>query len=140
MASPPAVVPRLTFAVTVNGESRQIARTGSLPRFIAAPAGRAHIRIDLTVPARTTVTTLWLGITEGKLSPPGPEGQRPRGMRWALAHTRVRLVAGRHIFRMTWVMPAQLPRGKSMLLMAGWASDQQDAQAAQPVAVFARPR
>jgi hypothetical protein len=129
----------LSFTVAVNGQSRVFPKNGAPPGFTVTPGEHLRIRIGVMVPAHAKVTTLWLGLSK-VLSSPGRHGQRPPGMRPVLAHTREPLTPGLHTFRMTWTMPAQLPRGTSLLLVAAWATKQQHDRVAQPVAELVTPR
>jgi hypothetical protein len=128
---------RLPFTVAVNGRSP---KNGSPPRFTVTPGKHLRIHIGVIVPAHARVTTLWLGVTKGGFSSPGQDGQRPAGMRPVLAHTRKPLTPGLYTFRLTWTMPAQLPRGTTLWLAAAWDTRQQNDRAAQPVAEFVTPR
>jgi hypothetical protein len=117
--SRPAVLPfRLSFPVAVNGQSR-VAKAG-LPTFTVTPGERLRIRIGVTVPAHARVRTLWLGVSNGAITSPGPDGQRPASMHPVLARIREPLTPGLHTFRLTWTMPTGLPRGYTVWLIAGW--------------------
>jgi hypothetical protein len=131
---------RLSFTVAVNGQSRVFLKNGSPPSFTVTPGEHLRIHIDVTVPAHAKVTTLWLGVTKDDFSPPGRHGQRPPGMRPVLAGTRKPLAPGPHTFSLTWTVPARLPGGTSLWLAAAWATKQQDARVAQPVAGLVTPR
>jgi hypothetical protein len=136
--SHPATAPfRLSFTVAVNGQSR---KTGSPPRFTVTPGQHLRIQIGVIVPAHAKVTTLWLGITKDGFRSPGRDGQRPPDMRPALAHTRKPLTPGLRTFRLTWTMPAQLPSGTTLWLVAGWTTRQEDASVGQGVAELVTPR
>jgi hypothetical protein len=140
-ASHPATAPfELSFTVAVNGQSRVFPKNGPPPSFTVTPGKHLRIRIGVIVPAHAKVTTLWLGVTKGVLSSPGRDGQRPAGMRPVLAHTRKPLTPGLHTFSLTWTMPAQLPRGTALSLVAAWTTKQQDASVAQPVAELVTAR
>ncbi len=110
---------RLSFTVAVNGRSRVLPRDGIPPRFIVAPGGNLVINVDVTVPVRTTVTTLWLGISRhgNGVGPHGPIGVRP-----ILVRTRGPLTHGLHSFRLHWVAPVGPRRGTSLHLIATWAA------------------
>ena len=139
--SHPATVPfRLSLTVAVNGQPRVFPKNGPPPSFTVTPGEHLRIRIGVTVPAHAKVTTLWLGISRGVFTSPGRDGQRPASMRPVLAHTRRPLTAGLHTFRLTWTMPAQLPRGTTLWLVAGWTTKQEDASVGQGVAELVTPR
>ena len=136
----PEVAPfRLSLTVAVNGQSQVIRENGPPPSFNVSPRQHLSINVGVIVPARATVTTLWLGVTKDSLSPPGPNGQRPNDMNPVLAHARQPLTPGLHTFRLTLTVPAQLPRGTSLLVVAAWATQQEDASVAQPVAELVMP-
>ncbi len=137
VGSAPGVVFRLSFTVAVNGHSR---KNGSTPSFTVTPGKHLRIHIAVIVPAHAKVTTLWLGITKDGFSSPGRDGQRPPDMRPVLAHTRKSLTPGRHTFTLTWTMPAQLPGGTTLWLVAGWTTRQEDASVGQGVAELVAPR
>jgi hypothetical protein len=137
---PPKVPFELSFTVAVNGQSRVFPKNGPPPSFAVTPGEHLRIHIGVIIPAHAKVTTLWLGVTKDDLSSPGRDGQRPPGMRPILAHTRKPLTPGPHTFSLTWTIPAQLPRGTSLLLAAAWTTKQQDARVAQPVAELVTPR
>lgn len=134
-AAHPQTAPfELSLTVTVNGQSRGFPKNGPPPSFTVAPGEPLRIHVGVTVPAHAKVNTLWLGITKGVFSPPGPGGRRPTGMRPVLVHLRKPLATGMHTFRLGWAMPAQLSRRTSLWLVAAWTTKQQDASVAQPVA------
>jgi hypothetical protein len=137
---PPKIPFRLSFTVAVNGQSRVFPENGPPPSFTVTPGEQLRIHIGVTVPAHAKVTALWLGVSKGAFGSPGPDGQPPMGVRPILAHARKPLTPGLHTFRMTWTMPAQLPRGTTLWLIAAWATKQQDDRAAQPVAELVTPR
>jgi len=139
--SHPATVPfRLSLTVAVNGQPRVFPKNGPPPSFTVTPGEHLRIRIGVTVPAHAKVTTLWLGISRGVFTSRGRDGQRPASMRPVLAHTRKPLTPGLHTFRLTWTMPAQLPRGTTLWLVAGWTTKQEDASVGQGVAELVTPR
>lgn len=129
----------LTYTVAVNGRSHAFAENGSPPTFAVALGEPLTIDVGVRVPARAEVRVLWLGISRGILSSPGPDGQQPAGMRPALAHTLQPLAAGLHTFSLTWTVPAGL-RARTVLLVAGWTTKQQDAAVGEPVALLAAER
>jgi hypothetical protein len=140
VAHPPVGPFRLSFTVAVNGQSQVFPRNGPPPSFTVTPGEYLRIQVGVTVPAHAKVTTLWLGITQGSLTSPGRNGQRPADMHPVLAHTRQPLTPGLHTFGLTLTMPAQLHSGTSPLLVAAWTTKQDDASVAQPVAELVTPR
>ncbi len=137
----PAVGPfRLSFTVAVNGQPRVFPKNGPPPSFTATPGEHLRIRIGVTVPAHAEVTTLWLGISRGVFTAPGPHGRRPASMDPVLAHTRKPLTPGLHTFAMTWAMPTGLPRGTTLWLVTGWTTRQENASVGQGVAELVTPR
>ncbi len=136
----PWVAPfRLSFTVTVNAQSQAFPKNGLPPSFAVTPGKHLRMNIGVIVPSRAEVTTLWLGIVKSRLSTPGRNGQRPIGMHPVLAHTQEPLTSGLHTFRLTLTMPLQ-HGGTPLLLVAAWATRQQDASVAQPVAELDTPR
>ncbi len=92
----PAVGPfRLSFTVAVNGQPRVFPKNGPPPSFTATPGEHLRIRIGVTVPAHAEVTTLWLGISRGVFTAPGPHGRRPASMRRTRAWDRALLSLSR---------------------------------------------
>ncbi len=94
----------------------------------------------MTIPAHANVTTLWLGISRGVFTAPGPHGRRPASMHPVLAHTRKRLIPGLHTFATTWTMPTGLPQGTTLWLVTGWTTRQENASVGQGVAELVTPR
>jgi hypothetical protein len=128
----------LSYTVAVNGQSGVLPQGRHIPRFIVTPGEDLSIRIGVIVPAHAKVTALWLGVATGAFGSPGRDGQRPFGMDPVLAHTGKPLTPGRHTFRLTWTMPAQLNPRASLLLVAAWET--KDARVAEPVAELVTPR
>jgi hypothetical protein len=135
-AKPPFL---LTYTVAVNGQSHAFAEDGSPPTFVVALGEPLTIDVGVRVPARAEVAVFWLGISTGLFSPPGRDGQQPAGMHPALAHTLKPLAAGLHTFSLTWTVPARL-RVRTVLLVAGWTTKQQDTGVGKPVALLAAER
>ena len=141
----PAGVPlplpfRLSFTVAVNGQPRVFPKNGPPPSFTVTPGEYLRIRVGVTVPAHAEVTTMWLGISRGVFTAPGPHGRRPASMHPVLAHTRKPLTPGLHTFAMTWAMPTGLPRGTTLWLVTGWTTRQENASVGQGVAELVTPR
>jgi hypothetical protein len=135
MRGAPAVGPRLSYMVTVNGDQRAIpARTGALPLFTVTPRERLTMIVKVSVP-RPNAMTVWLGITDGVLAPrsDGPAGMSPV----LAASTRTPLRPGAHRFVLHWTVPAGLRAGASLQLSAEWAWS--DGEAEGNVAEFAVP-
>jgi hypothetical protein len=130
---------RLSFTVTVNGQSRVFPKNGPPPTFTVARDEHLRIGIGVIVPAHAKVATLWLGISRGVFTSPGQRGQRPADMFPVLAHARKSLTTGLHTFRLTWTIPAGLPRGTALWLIAGWTTRQEDARVGQGVAELVTP-
>jgi hypothetical protein len=137
----PAVVPfRLSFTVAVNGQPRVFPKNGPAPSFTVTPGEHLRIRIGVTIPAHAKVTTLWLGISRGVFTAPGPLGRRPASMHPVLAHIRKPLIPGLHTFATTWTMPTGLPQGTTLWLVTGWTTRQENASVGQGVAELVTPR
>jgi hypothetical protein len=114
---PPAPAPPITptYALTVNGRTQDV--LGHTPVVYAIkPGEKLTMTVDLTIPARTrvTVTGLWMGITNGLLSPTynGPRDMSPI----LVAHPRAALGPGTYKFTLHWVAPASLRPGSSRQL------------------------
>jgi len=134
--SVPAVGPRLSYTVTVNGNHRATpARTGALPLYTVTAGERLTITVTVAVPRPKEMTALWLGITDGVLAPrrSGPAGMRPV----LAASTRTPLRPGAHRFVLHWTVPTGLKAGASRQLSAEWAWS--DGEAEGNVAEFAVP-
>jgi hypothetical protein len=134
---PSVVKMRMSFTVTVNGQSRTRPKNAPPPVFTIHPGEHLSIKVGVLVQQHAKVTNLWLGITRGKLGSPGPGGQRPAGLQPVLAHSPGQLTPGPHTFRLAWTMPAHLPRGGSVLLAAGW--EQPDASIGSFIAELVPP-
>ncbi|GEM_PF-4124040 len=121
-ASHPAGPVKLSYRVTVNGQSQVV--PGSTPaRYVITPGENLAITVDVTIPPHITVTGLWLGITDGVLAPrpAGPADMSPI----LAASPRAPLGPGQHRFGMRWVAPAGLRPGTDRQLSVEWAwSDQ----------------
>ena len=116
----PPVPPELTYAVTVNGRTEMFpAGSSTAPRFAVTPGENLTIVVDAYVPADTTMSAVWLGITDGVLSP-RPDG--PANMNPILAaRSGAPLSPGVHRFTLRWAVPASLRPGTSRQLAAEWA-------------------
>jgi hypothetical protein len=102
--------PQLSYAITVNGQVPASAGPdSSLPRYVISPGEDLSITVDAIVPEDVTVTALWLGITDGVLSPrrDGPANMSPV----LAAYTDTTLTPGAHSFSLRWVVPAELGPG-----------------------------
>jgi hypothetical protein len=128
---------RMSFTVTVNGQSRARPKNASPPVITLHPGEHLSIKVGVLVQEHAKVANLWLGITRGRLGSPGPDGQRPAGLQPVLAHFPGQLTPGPHTFRLAWTMPAHLPRGGSVLLAAGW--QQPNASIGSFIAEFVLP-
>jgi hypothetical protein len=130
----------LSFTMTVNGQSLVFPKDGVTPSFAVTPGEHLKIRLGVIVPAHARVTTLWLGVSTGAFGTPGRDGRRPVGLDPVLAHTKKPLTPGLHTFRLAWAVPVQLSRGTSSVLVAAWATKQEDARVSQVVATFVARR
>lgn len=114
---------RLSFTVAVNGRSMvtpPVGTSGSFPRFTVAPGENLAIKVDVRVPARATVTSLWLGVTKGGYGV--LRGGRPTGLSPILARSRKPLAPGLHVFRLRWTVPAGIRPGTNPVLIATWSA------------------
>jgi hypothetical protein len=113
---PARVPPSPVYIVTVNGQTA----AARPPRYVIAPGKNLTIAVEVIVPARITVTGLWLGITNGILS---PSATGPADMSPVLGtYTHMRLLPGVHRFNLRWVVPAGLRVGASRQLSVEWLS------------------
>lgn len=116
-APPP---PELSYTVTLNGQTQAFPANGlTVPHYVITPGENLTIIVNVTVPEHVTVTALWLGITNGILSPRpgGPTNMSPI----LAARTHTTLSPGAHRFSLRWVVPAELHPGASRQLSAQWA-------------------
>ena len=120
ISKPASLGPGPSYTVTVNGETRAVpAMGGGQPLFTIAPGERLTITVEVTVPASRAMTGLWLGITNGVLSP-RPDG--PANMNPILAaSTRAPLRPGAHRFVLYWTVPAGFRPGTTRQLSSEWA-------------------
>jgi hypothetical protein len=120
----PALVRPLAFTVSVSG---------SRPSRNLVPGERLTIKVGMTVPRRTTVTVLWLGISQGIITSPGLNGTRPAGMWPVLAHLRRAFTPGRrYAIRLKWTVPAE-GLAASAFLEASWSGAAPDEPGGPPV-------
>jgi hypothetical protein len=114
--------PPWPWTVTVNGHARGALGTpmnqaAGVPLFDATPGEKLTIAVTVTVPAHSTMTKLFLGITGGYAGV-GPRG--PIGMKPVLA-TASLLAAGPHRFTLRWTVPrAAAPDGYYLAFAAYW--------------------
>jgi hypothetical protein len=122
IASCPArMASHLSFTVMVNGQSHSLPKDGIPPKFAVMPKRDLLIKVAVTVPMRTTVTALWLGISKSETGV-GPNG--PIGMNPILAHIRTPLTSGMHVFKLHWVAGPQSWRTNNLHLSAAWRAKQ----------------
>lgn len=120
--------PPWPWTVTVNGHARgalgtPINQSADVPLFDVAPGEKLTIAVTVTVPAHSTMTKLFLGIT-GDSAGVGPRG--PIGMKPVLA-TASWLAAGRHSFTLRWTVPrAAAPGGYYLAFAAYWPRGTKD--------------
>jgi hypothetical protein len=135
--SQPGYGPRVSYAVTVNGQARAVP-AAALPLFTVTPGERLTITVKVTVPEPHAMTALWLGVTNNVFeSRPG----RPVGMKPVLAaSTRAPLRPGAHRFVLHWTVPAGLTPGTTRHLSAEsvW-SRPEPAEEGGDIAEFAAP-
>jgi hypothetical protein len=127
---PPPADPVLTYALTANGRVAAHVRTGNYAFFRVRPRQHLLIKVVLTVPAKTKVTALWLGITTGRR---GYANNHPVGLKPILAHTSQTLTTGPQTFRLHWHVPDLKP-GASLLLISAWSSPHPAQQVEEPIA------
>jgi hypothetical protein len=120
LGAPLQIASRVSFTVAVNSQHPARLKNAPPPVFTFTPGKHLSISVGLIVHAHAKVTNLWLGIAKAGIGTPGPDGQRPPGMQPVLAHAPGPLTPGAHTFRLAWTMPAHLPRGASISLVAGW--------------------
>ena len=106
----PRIPPEPSVTVTVNGRTT----THWLSSYVISPGEDMAITVDVTFPARLTVTGLWLGIIDGVLA--GHADMSPI----LEARTGTHLLPGVHRFQLHWVVPRGLRPGTSRQLSAEW--------------------
>ncbi len=82
----PPPVPRLTYVLTINGQSVSFPKNGTTPIYHVRLGEHLLITVAVIVPRHLTTTALWLGISTDTWGN-GPKG-RPIGMHPILSHTR----------------------------------------------------
>jgi hypothetical protein len=140
MSSPASLGPRLSYTMTVNGQTRAVsAATGAPLLFTIIPGERLAMTVEVTVPGPQAMTALWLGIING-VETVGPANV-PVNMKPILAgSTRVPLRPGAHRFVLHWTVPAGLTPGASRQLAAEWAwSGTEPGKSETEIADFAVP-
>ena len=133
--SPP--LPRLTYVMTINGQSVSLPKGGPVPRYHVRPGEHLLMKVAVTVPRHLRVMALWLGISTGTWGS-GPKG-RPVGMHPVLAHSRQSLSAGVHRFGLRWRVPEHpAPYWPfSLYVVSASSSHQPPAEVAGPIADLA---
>jgi hypothetical protein len=126
----PAVMPRVTFAPTINGKFAAPRTDGHVPSYRVRPGEYLVMRVTMTVPSHLRVTALWFGISTGILGG-GPNGTG--SMRPILAHYRQPLSAGSHTFGLRWRIPKRRS-GTILYLVTAWSSRHPPGNVAQFVA------
>ena len=122
--------PDLSYTITVNGRAQVSPGPDSeLPRYAVSSGENLSIGVDATVPEATTVTGLWLGITNGILT---PDRNGPRNMSPVLvACTDTTLGPGVHHFTFHWAVPAELRSGTVRQLSVQFAWNRQSSGMSQ---------
>jgi hypothetical protein len=115
----PPRTPMLSYTITVNGQAQVSGPDSELPSYAVSPGEDLPIIVDATVPEGVTVTSLWLGITNGILTPDrdGPHNMTPV----LVACTDSTLGPGVHRFSFSWAVPAELRPGARRQLSVQWA-------------------
>jgi hypothetical protein len=126
-ADHPAGPVELSYVVTVNGQT-QLIPGRTQPRYVITPGENLTMTVDVTIPPHIRLTGLWLGITNGVLTPrpTGPADMSPI----LAARTGAPLGPGRHRFGMHWVVPTALRAGTDRQLSVEWAWSNQAGPAA----------
>jgi hypothetical protein len=133
-ASCPAVGPRLTYVLTLNGHSIPLPKNGEAPRIRVRPAQHVRIKVAVTLPRNIKLTALWLGISAGPFG--FTQKHRPANLNPILTHTHETLAGGTHTLTVQWRIPEH--RHGPLLLMSDWSSSQPSAEVAEPIATLAR--
>jgi hypothetical protein len=115
--APPAAVKPVKFTVSVNGQ-RPSPRHALIRGFAVSPGEHLSIEVTVTVPSRARIEGIWLGVSTGTI---GQSRTGPIGLRPILTHLRKHLQPGRHMFRLTWTVPAQLGNAGHLWLAGTWA-------------------
>lgn len=140
ISSPGSTGPRLSYAVTMNGQTRAVSATTGAPLlYTITPGKRLTMTVKVTVPGPQAMTALWLGIING-VETVGL-GKVPVNMKPILAgSSRTALQPGAHRFVLHWTVPAGLKPGTSRQLAVDWAwSRPESGEAENEVAQFAVP-
>ncbi len=133
----PPPVPRLTYVLTINGQSVSFPKNGTTPIYHVRLGEHLLITVAVIVPRHLTTTALWLGISTDTWGN-GPKG-RPIGMHPILSHTRHPLPAGMHTFGLRWRVPGRPgPYWPfSFFLVHAWTSRHPPAAVAGPIVELA---
>jgi hypothetical protein len=126
----PAVVPRVTFAPTINGKFASPRKDGHVPGYRVSPGEHLAVRVAVTVPRNLRITELWFGISTGIL---GGGRNGTATMHPILTHYRQPLFAGSHAFEFRWHIPDR-PSGTNLYLVTAWVSQQPPGNVSQFVA------
>lgn len=139
LGHPPPPLPRLTYAMTINGKPVSFPRNGTTPSYHVHPGEHLLMTVAVTVPQHLRITALWLGISTG-IWGNGPKGH-PTGMHPILAHTRQPLSTGVRTFGLRWRIPEHPYRGRfwpvGFFLVNAWTSSHPPAAVAGPVVELA---
>jgi hypothetical protein len=130
--SPP--LPRLTYALTINGRPVPVARSGVAPRVHVQPGQHVLIKVAVTLPRNIKITALWLGISAGPFG--FSQEHRPANLNPILARAHEPLTGGPHTFTLHWRIPRH--RHGPLLLMSDWSSPHPSQEVAGPIAWLAR--
>lgn len=129
----PAIVPRVTFTPTINGQTAVPRKDGHVPRYRVRSGESLTMRVTVTVPRRVEVTALWFGISTGTWGS-GAKGH-PVGMKPILARFHQPLSPGSHTFNLRWHVPQHRP-ATSLYLTYAWSSRQPPMDTSGPIATF----
>jgi RNA polymerase sigma factor (sigma-70 family) len=125
-----SAAPDMSFAVAMNDEYYAVPGPTGPGEYYVTTGQNLTITVNVDVSARTQVTALSIGISDGLLGSP---------MKQVLASSsRVPLRPGVHRFVLHWTAPAGLGPGNIRLLAAHWAwSGRWQGEVDQAIAVFA---
>ena len=117
-STPAPMAPELSYNVIVNGQTKAFGPGLALPRYVITPGENLTITVRVSVQTHVVVTAVWLGITDGVLSPRpgGPAAMSPV----LTAYTYEITGPAERDFRFRWTVPKELRAGDSRQLSVDW--------------------
>jgi hypothetical protein len=121
-AAVPANIRPLPVTASVNGQ-------GPSQNFTVTPGEHLTIMVEVTVPVDYRITRMWIGVSRGRF---GASHAAPIGMQPILKQIRNALTPGRHVFQLSWMVPAELRPSTSLWLAAAWVGVAPEIKAGSP--------